>query len=167
MDQVKNPFRRRLRVALAATAVCASLLGFSGCSFSDEGYITHGDARLGEWTYADYGVLVVLYRTTGGHSYNFPTTEMILGIYRSYRDQQYSEPYAAMFTLREMRKYCGGSGYAGDRCRDATGDDEWDDFLYDSLVPVIWRPGECIAVHFRSGENWTTRNSGDTHCIPD
>lgn len=167
MDQARKPIGRRLGVTLAATVVCASLLGFSGCTFPDEGYIEQGDIRLGEATYADFGALAVLYRTNGGHSYNFPTTAVILKMYGSYRDQRYSEMWASVMTLREMRKWCGDDGYPSGRCRDATDDAEWEDFFYDSLVPVIWKPGECIAVHFRSGENWTTRSSGDRHCIPD
>jgi hypothetical protein len=154
----------RLRAGLTVFVLCASMLGASGCSF-DEGYIKDDGKRLGEWTQASAGVLVVLYRSTGGRSYNIATSEALLALYRHYRSQGFSTGSSSVKVLRFMRGYC-GSGYAGDRCRDATGDDEASDFYNDSLVPIASRAGECIAVHIRSGENWTTRSRTDRHCIP-
>ncbi len=155
---------RRVKLGVGLLALCASLVGASGCSF-DESYIRDDNGkRLGEVTQASGGVLVVLYRSTGGRSYNVATSSALLALYKHYRTTHNIQG-ASVLTLRFMRRYC-GSGYAGDRCRDATGDDEWSDFRNDSLVPIDHTPGACIAVHVRSGENWTTRSRSDRHCIP-
>lgn len=166
MNFVKALFAGRLRAALVAATLCASMLGASGCSLSTNGYIEEKGFRAGEWTLTRSGYLGVLYRTNGGRSYNFPATEWILQVYRHYRDRGYAESQSAVGTLQYLSQFCPG-GYVGDKCRDATAVGEWKDFLYDSLVPVVWRPGECIAVTIRfTGENWTTRGRTDRHCIP-
>lgn len=169
MGQGGSGLPRRVKIGLALTALCISMLGVSGCSW-DEGYITGDGKRLGEWTNADAGILVVLYRSTGGRSYNVASSEAILALYKNYRRTR-SMQDSAILTLRFLRRYCNDGGnpaenYARDRCLDALGDDEWSDFRADSLVPIDHTPGACIAVHIRSGENWTIRTRGDRHCTP-
>jgi hypothetical protein len=159
---------RRLKTGLALTALCASLVGLSGCEW-DEGYITHDGRRWGEWTQASGGILVVLYRTRQNPTRDANSTDSLLALYRHYR-QTHNIQGASTLTLRYMRQFCNDGGnpfedYARERCLAATAADEWSDFRNDSLVPVDNRGGECIAVHVRSGENWTTRGPNDRHCM--
>jgi len=141
----------------------------SGCNW-DEGYITDSGKNLGEWTQASGGILVVLYHSSAGSpDRNVNASEAILALYKNYR-RTHNIQGSATLTLRFLRRYCNDGGnaaedYARDRCLDALGDDEWSDFRDDSLVPVD-HSSSCIAVHIRSGENWTTRPSSDRHCQP-
>jgi hypothetical protein len=164
MRYFKKLVAGRLRAGLVLVALGATALGASGCILTGDYVVSEQlGKRLGEQTATSGGLLVVLYRTDGGRSYNFPTSEVALSVYRNYRTTHNVEG-SSVLTLRLMRSYCGG-GYTGDRCRDATADDEWQDF-YGSLSTMAGRPGECLAVQVRSGEDWQTRNSTDSHCIP-
>ena len=110
MHQMKGMFAGKLRAILLVGVLSLSMLGASGCSF-DEGYIKNDGKRLGEWTQASAGILVVLYRSTGGRSYNVATSEALLALYRHYRSQGFSTGSSSVKVLRFMRGYC-GSGYA-------------------------------------------------------
>jgi hypothetical protein len=153
MRYIKTLVAGRLKAGLVVVALSAVALGASGCILTGEYIVDPGSGkRLGEQTATSGGLLVVLYRTDGGRSYNVATSEAVLALYRNYRNQGHNIEGASVLTLRFMRNYCGG-GYVGDRCRDATADGEWADF-HDSLVTVAARSGECLAVQFRSGEDW-------------
>lgn len=155
-------FTRWRRKILVLSGVAAMALTSAGCSITDEGYIKYDNVRLGEWTYSDGGALAVLYRRSG--SGYVATTDILLAQYRDRRNRGYSIEGASRSTLYWASRYCSG-GYSGDRCRDATSGDEWADF-HEALTKIATYSGECLAVFFRSGENWTTRSQSDRHCVP-
>jgi len=161
VGKIRRLFARRLRVGIAAIAVCVSMVAASGCII-DGGFITHDGLRFGEWAPTSHGLLVVLYRRSEGQAVGI--SSVILGVYRNYRNAGEGTTASSILTLRFMRNYC-GSGYPGDRCRDATADDEAQDFR-DALYDMATTPGDCLAVTIRSGENWTIRVAGDIHCVP-
>lgn len=165
MRHFKTLTTRRLKAGLLVLALGAVAVGASGCVlFGDYVVSEQINKRIGEQTATSGGLLVVLYRTDAGRSYNFATSEFILAVYRNYRNQGHNIEGASVLTLATVQKFCGG-GYVGDRCRAATSGGEWQDF-YGSLSTIAARPGECLAVQFRSGEDWQTRNSSDSNCAP-
>jgi hypothetical protein len=161
MKKLSRGARRRVMVCICALALALPVLAFTGCTLHQQ-YIEDGNGhRLGEAFTGTAGITIVLYRSTGGHSYNVNTTDALLALYKNYR-QTHNIQGASTLTLRFMRRYCNGD----DRCESATSDGQWSDFRNDSLVPVDHTPGACIAVSVRGGANWTTRSRTDSHCIP-
>lgn len=161
MVKVRGKLAKRVKAGIAAIAVCLSMVAASGCVING-GFIENDGLRLGEWAPTSHGLLVTLYRRSEGKAVG--VSSVILGIYRQYRAAGQGTTASSILTLRAMRNYC-GSGYPGDRCRDATADDEAEDF-HDALYDMATTSGDCLAVTIRSGENWTIRVAGDVHCVP-
>jgi hypothetical protein len=163
MSHIVGRSHRRLQLAVAALAVVALGMVGTGCQAISGDYIEVQGKRIGEWTPTSSGALVVLYRNSDSRSIG--VSSIALNMYRDYRARGHSTGSASILTLRFLRGYC-GSGYVGDRCRDATGDDEYVDF-HDALTDIAPTLGGCLAVTFRSGENWTWRNASDENCRRD
>jgi hypothetical protein len=145
-------------------ALCAAL-AISAASCSIRGgdiWIGNYEQRVGEFTPYSGGLLIVLFRGDQG---DLGVSQILLDYYKNLRRTQSIET-AARNTLRFLRGYCDeGDGIYADRCKDATAGDEWEDFRQ-ALVDIDSRPGACLAVTVRSGENWTYRNRSDENCTP-
>jgi len=140
-------------------------MGAVNCSIRG-GDIWIGDytERIGEFAPYSGGLLVVLFRSDVR---GLGVSQILLDYYKGLRRTGQSIETASKNTLKFIRRYCAeGDGIYADRCISATAADEWDDFRQ-ALVDIDARPGACLAITIRSGENWTFRDRSDENCTAD
>jgi hypothetical protein len=170
MRVIKRLVSGRFKAALLALTLCGLVPVLSGCILTGD-YIKSGGLTVGEKTTTSGGLLAVMYRDDGGQpSKYFGPSQYMLDTYRNWRARGANIHDSASLVLGEMQhRACDDmSGYYQDRCRDAfdyTG--EWHDF-YLSLKRIADDPlnNWCLAIQFRSGEDWQTRSYNDNRCHP-
>jgi hypothetical protein len=156
-----------MRKVVLGLALGVVAIGASGCALYGPGnqsvynedlnkYVGELHAQSG----GANGYLFTAYRRTNEELLTFGFSQLMLDLYNSKSGTGEQKAKQTLASLRSLT-----SDIEFSQWQDAIASDEWDDFR-GALLDMATQSDRCIAVHFKSGENWTTRAGSDASCNP-